>query len=135
MRNKSNDFKLTRIVRFSRGPLCSLNLIDSGKLENSIIRLLTVVNIWLKEIFISLRIIFYLCTLGSHYWYNRGDLVIGTFPGPCYRYILGLFKSTKKRPGPGPRYQCSVPITRYVRINFVAIVNQTRVSLIIIVLW
>ncbi len=38
---------------------------------------------------------------------DTGGLVIGIFPGPCCRYILGLFISTKKCPGPGPRYQYS----------------------------
>jgi len=41
-----------------------------------------------------------------------------------YRYIPGLFISTKK--SPGPCYKYSIPITRYVRINFVPIVNPTR---------
>jgi hypothetical protein len=53
-------------------------------------------------------------------------LVIATFPQTRYRYILGLLISKKKWPRPGPRYPCSVRITRYVHINFVPILNQTN---------
>ncbi len=40
--------------------------------------------------------------------------------------LMGLFISTKKWLRPGPPYQYSEWITRYVWINFVPIVNQTR---------
>ncbi len=36
---------------------------------------------------------------------TRGELIIGTFPGPNYLHVPGLFNSAKKWPGPGPRYQ------------------------------
>ncbi len=42
--------------------------------------------------------------LGSHFWYvpitkcsvidTRGGLIISTFLGPCYKYVLGLFIET-----------------------------------------
>ncbi len=55
--------------------------------------------------------------LESHYRYKGGG-------GSRYEYILVLFISTKKWARPGPCYPYSVRITRYVRINFVPIVNQ-----------
>ncbi len=63
------------------------------------------------------------------YWYNEGYLVISSFSRPCYQYILGLFITTNKWLRPRSRYPYSVRIRRYVRINFVLIVNQTRVVL------
>jgi len=56
-------------------------------------------------------------TLGSHFRYvpiTRCSVVISIFPRPCYWYILGLFFSTNRWPGPRPRYQYSVQIMRYV---------------------
>jgi len=64
------------------------------------------------------------CSLVLDKLIHKGDLNIGTFPRPCYCYILCLFISTKK--WSGACYQHSVPIMRYVWIHFVPIVNQTR---------
>jgi len=60
--------------------------------------------------------------------YTRVSLSIH-FPGPRYMFKCtspGLNIGTKKWPGPRPSCPYSVRITRYVRINFVLIVNQTR---------
>jgi len=57
---------------------------------------------------------------------QRGVSLSVHSPGPRYRYKYtskDLYISTQKWPGPGPRYPYTVLITRYVRINFVPIVN------------
>jgi len=67
---------------------------------------------------------FYHNKQGSRYWHKWGVWLSEHSPGLVIGAYCASFFGAQK--WPSPLYRYSVPIKRYVRINFVLIVNQTR---------